>query len=170
MTANVTTRHAFGHSTETVLDALADPEFHDAKVRFVGGPGSRLVSFEHDPGAAQVVILTRQRIDREELPGIARRFTRGPVYADRNETWRLSTTWSSAEFSVDVEDAPMRSGGRLSLISDGQDACTLTVRTFISVSAPLMSRSIERAMGDNVRRWLRDEHDFTRRWLAGQRA
>lgn len=170
MTANVTARHAFGHSTEAVIDALTDPEFHDAKVRRVGGPGSGLVSFEHDPGTSRVVVVTRQRIDREELPGIARRFTRGPVYAERDEAWQLSTTWSSAEFSVDVEDAPMRSGGRLSLISDGEDACTLTVRTFISVSAPLMSRSIERAMGDNVRHWLRDEHDFTRRWLAGRRS
>jgi hypothetical protein len=166
MTVNVKTRHAFECSSEELLAALADPEFHDAKVRHVGGPGSRLLSFDHDSGTNELVVSTRQEIDRADLPGIARRFTRGRVYADRDENWRLSSTWSSAEFRVDVADAPMRSGGRLSLLADGDDACTLTVRTFISVSAPLVSRGIERAMADNLRDWLEDEREFTSRWLA----
>jgi len=169
VTVNVKTRHALGHETEAVLAALADPDFHDGKVRYVGGPGSKLISFERDPAGDRLVAVTRQEIDRDDLPGIARRFTRGPVYAERREEWRLSPTWSSAEFTVDVPGAPMRSGGRLSLLSDGDDACTLTVRTYLSVSAPLMSRSIERAMADNVRDWLRDEYHFTTRWLTGER-
>ena len=166
MTANVKTRHHLQHPSEQLIAALTDPDFHDEKVRDVGESGSRLLSFDHDPDTGRLVVLCRQRIDRNDLPSIARRFARDPVYADRKEIWRLSTTWSSAEFTVEVPGAPMNSGGRLSLLDDGGNSCTLTTRTYIKVSAPLMARSIERAMADNVRNWLDDEQRFTQRWLA----
>lgn len=166
MTVNLKTRHQLGHPSDKLIAALVDPDFHDAKVRHVGESGSTLLSFDHNADTGRLVVRCRQRIDRDDLPSIARRFARDPVFADREEVWRLSTTWSSAEFVVDVPDAPMDSGGRLSLLADGGDSCTLTTRTYIRVSAPLMSRSIERAMADNVRNWLDDEQRFTRGWLA----
>lgn len=165
MTVHVRQRHHFAHSIERLLQAIGDPDFHDAKVRHVGEPGSKLVEFERADDE-RLRIVTRQVIDRDDLPGVARRFSRGRVHADRIEDWELNPIWSSGEIDVDVPGAPMRSGGRISLLSDGDDACTMTVKLSISVSAPLVARGLERGMAENVRDWLEDEQEFTRRWLA----
>jgi hypothetical protein len=129
-----------------------------------------LVSLESGPDGS-LTVVTRQWIDRDDLPSLARRFSGGDVCAERTETWRLSGIWSTGEFTVSVPGAPMDSGGRLSLLSvgeDGEDTCTLRVSTSISVHTPLMARSIEKAMAGNVEYWLDRESAFTARWLSGQ--
>ena len=165
MTTRLSVRYTFPHRADDLLAAMADPDFHDARVRDVGGAGSGLREFEHDPDAGRLTVGTRQRIERADLPDVVRRHSRGTLYADRLEEWDLSSTWSSGEFEVHVPGAPMRSGGRMSVLSVGEDSCDLRVQLFISVSVPLLGRTIERGMSGTVRNWLDDEAEFTRRWL-----
>lgn len=165
MTANIRVRRSFARPADALVAALRDRDFHDEKVRFVGAPGSHLKALDDHPVAdSQVNVVVEQRVLRSELPGIARRFAGGDLRARREEWWDLSPIYSTGEFEVKVAGAPMRAGGTMSVLGS-DEGCRLSVRAFISVSALLVGRSIERAMAECLHDWLDDEYEFTRRWL-----
>ena len=111
MTSHIRVRHTFDDPAEKLVAALRDPEFHDAKVRFVGASGSRLLSLE--PAKDDVNVIVEQLVLRSELPGIARRFAGREMRARREEWWSLSPIYSTGEFEVEVPGAPMRAASAI---------------------------------------------------------
>ncbi|MDL5155272.1 DUF2505 domain-containing protein [Actinomycetospora termitidis] len=146
----------FPHPVDTVVGALTDDAYLNARLAELGGKDAALVSHEGDR------IVLRQGVPVEFLPSVVRRFTGDDLILDRTETWN----GPHADVAVDVRGLPGSITGTQQVVPDGEGS-RLTVDASTTVPVPMVGGKIEGVVAEQVGELLRWEADFLTRWLAG---
>jgi hypothetical protein len=153
------------HSADEVYATMVDPDYLRARLERIGGPGAGLLEHSADVQGAQYRL--RLGLDAKDLPSVVRSVLAGDVTIERNERW---TRQDSGRYVGDVEvtivNAPASATGGMRLRDLPDGGCELNVRADVRVSVPLIGGKIEGVVGEQVKRLLAAETEFTQVWLS----
>ncbi len=165
MTTRLRASRDYAHDVADFAVALADPEFHRARLD-AGGGGEverhRLTGTTRD-GTVEVVV--RQPVPTGQIPPAIGRLLTGGLVLRRTEWWELGPKRCDGRVHVAVPLAPVRAEGTMSVAANDGSGCRLEVDVGVTVSVPLAGAFIEGAVADGVRQLTRVEHDNITRWL-----
>lgn len=147
-----------------VHGAFVDPDYWQARVSAVGGPGARLEGIDVANGGVEVRLM--QAIAEEHLPSIVKRVKSGDLLVERTEIWgALDSDTAAGSFTAAVTGTPIRMRGTHTLSGDGT-TCTVRTTGVAQVAVPLIGGKIEQIIADNLTALLGLEQHFTEQWLT----
>jgi hypothetical protein len=155
----------YSHDVADFAVALADPEFHRARLD-AGGGGEverHRVTGTSTDGTVEVVV--RQPVPTGQVPPALGRLLTGGLVLRRTERWRLGPRRCDGRVGVAVPLAPVRAEGTMSVAAADGSGCRLEVDVAVTVTIPLAGALIEGAVADGVRQLTSVEHDNITRWL-----
>jgi hypothetical protein len=165
----VTTRlHAgrdYPHDVADFAVALADPEFHRARLDAGGGGEVERHRVTGTPDDGTVEVVVRQPVPTGQVPPALGRLLTGGLVLRRTEWWRLGPRRCDGRVEVAVPLAPVRAEGTMSVAATPGAGCRLEVDVAVTVTIPLAGAFIEGAVADGVRQLTHVEHDNITRWL-----
>ena len=166
MTTRLRASREYPHDVADFAVALADPEFHRARLDAGGGGEVEHHRATGSPQDGTVEVVVRQPVPTGQVPPAIGRLLTGGLVLRRTERWRLSPGRCDGEVDVAVPRAPVRAEGTMSVVGvTGSVGCTLTVAVGVTVTIPLAGGLIEGAVADGVRQLTHVEHDNITRWL-----
>jgi hypothetical protein len=155
----------YPHPVADFAVALADPDFHRARLDAGGGGEVERHEVSGPPQHRTVEVVVRQPVPTGQVPPAIGRLLTGGLVLRRTERWRLTPTRCDGEVEVAVPRAPVRAEGTMSVSATSGTRCTLAVDVAVTVTIPLAGGLIEGAVADGVRQLTRTEHDNITRWL-----
>lgn len=164
MTTRLQAGREYPHPVAAFARALADPDFHRARLDAGGGGEVE----RHEVHGARLEVVVRQPVPTGQVPPAIGRLLTGGLVLRRTERWHLSDDRCAGTVEVSVPRAPVRAEGTMSVVSAGQDACLLDVDVAVTVTIRFAGALVEGAVADGVRQLTRVEHDNITRWLDGR--
>jgi hypothetical protein len=155
----------YPHAVADFAVALADPDFHRARLDAGAGGDVERHEVSGPPRDRTVEVVVRQPVPTGQVPPAIGRLLTGGLVLRRTERWRLTPTRCDGEVEVAVPLAPVRAKGTMSVVGTSAEGCTLAVDVGVTVAIPLAGGLIEGAVVDGVRQLTRTEHDNITRWL-----
>ncbi|WP_040783969.1 DUF2505 domain-containing protein [Nocardia pneumoniae] len=149
----------YSHSPAAVRAAFADEQYWKDRITEVGGSNARLESVTVSGERVDVEMV--QAIAAEKLPPAITAVRPGDLVIPRVEHWNGDT----ASFEARVEGAPAQVRGTIVLSADGSGAA-VTVEGTIEVKIPLFGGKIEKAIDEHLTELLKNEAEFTEKWIA----
>jgi hypothetical protein len=147
-----------------VHGAFVDPDYWQARISAVGGPGARLEGIDVANGGVEVRLM--QAIAEEHLPSIVKKVKSGDLLVERTEIWgALDSDTAAGSFTAAVTGTPIRMRGTHALSGDGT-TCTVRTTGAAQVAVPLIGGKIEQVIADNLTALLGLEQHFTEQWLT----
>lgn len=148
----------------TLHAALTDEGYWQARLKEVGGPGATFESLTVGDGTIDVVL--KQSVPAEHLPSVVTSIRPGDLIIRRTESWGpLQGDRAQGTFSAEVEGAPGRLRGTMTLSADGTGS-ELVMDGDVEVKIPLIGGKIESVIAGQVLELLDAEEDFTGQWVA----
>ncbi|WP_285587516.1 DUF2505 domain-containing protein [Actinomycetospora sp. NBRC 106378] len=166
MTTRLQAGREYPHPVAAFARALADPDFHRARLDAGGGGEVE----RHEMHGSRLEVVVRQPVPTGQVPPAIGRLLTGGLVLRRTERWRLSDDRCEGTVEVSVPRAPVRAEGTMSVDGVGGDgtACVLDVDVAITVTIPFAGALVEGAVADGVRQLTSVEHDNITRWLDGR--
>ncbi|MCD2192805.1 DUF2505 domain-containing protein [Actinomycetospora endophytica] len=165
MTTRLRASRDYAHDVAEFATALADPDFHRARLDAGGGGEVERHELTGTVRDGKVEVVVRQPIPTGQVPPAIGRLLTGGLVLRRTERWRLSPSCCAGEVEVSVPLAPVRAEGTMRVSGTPGSGCTLAVDVAVTVAIPLAGGLIEGAVVDAVRQLTRVEHDNITRWL-----
>ena len=163
MTTRLQAGREYPHPVAAFARALADPDFHRARLDAGGGGEVE----RHEMNGARLEVVVRQPVPTGQIPPAIGRLLTGGLVLRRTERWTLSDERCHGTVEVSVPLAPVRAEGRMSVDPVGAAACLLDVDVAVTVTIPFAGALVEGTVVDGVRQLTRVEHDNITRWLDG---
>ncbi|MCD2186153.1 DUF2505 domain-containing protein [Actinomycetospora soli] len=164
MTTRLQAGREYPHPVAAFARALADPDFHRARLDAGGGGEVE----RHEVHGSRLEVVVRQPVPTGQVPPAIGRLLTGGLVLRRTERWRLSDDRCEGTVEVSVPRAPVRAEGTMSVDGAGAGGCVLDVDVDVTVTIPFAGALIEGAVVDGVRQLTRVEHDNITRWLDGK--
>ena len=158
MASQLALRHQFPASPERMQEVLTDRGYLEAKLRAVGGPQAKLVSWEQ--GAQGVTVVLHQAVPGDAMPSFLRSLLPGDLTIRRTEIWRDC----SGSVEAVVDGAPGAITGVMQLQSDPA-GCVLGAQLTAEVPLPLFGGKVEKVVTDNIANLMETEYQFTLAYL-----
>ncbi len=165
MTTRLRASRDYPHDVAAFAVALADPEFHRARLDAGGGGAVERHRATGTPADGTVEVVVRQPVPTGQVPPAIGRLLTGGLVLRRTERWRLRPERCDGQVEVAVPLAPVRAAGTMSVAATGVTGCRLEVDVAVTVTIPLAGALIEGSVVDGVRQLTRVEHDNITRWL-----
>ena len=164
MARSIDYRSPLAYPAEQVFAAMTDPEYLQARLRELGGPGSALLEHEATPDGARYRL--RQGLAESDLPPVVGKVVGGDLAIERTETLRRTTPGAySGDVDVAIGGVPASAAGTMTL-TDEPGGSEFAVHADVTVRVPLIGGTIEEIVATQVRRLLEAETGFTVRWLG----
>ncbi|MEJ2869849.1 DUF2505 domain-containing protein [Actinomycetospora sp. OC33-EN08] len=162
MTTRLHADREYPHPVSAFARALADPDFHRARLDAGGGGEVE----RHEVSGSRVEVVVRQPVPTGQVPPAIGRLLTGGLVLRRTERWSLSDDRCAGTVEVTVPLAPVRAEGTMAVRNGaGHGGCVLEVDVDVTVTIPLAGMFVEGAVADGVRQLTRVEHDNITRWL-----
>jgi len=155
----------YPHDVADFADALADPDFHRARLDAGGGGDVE----RHEVSGSRILVVVRQPVPAGQIPPAIARLLTGGLELRRTERWHVSDERCAGTVEVAVPLAPVRAEGTMS-VEPRSSGCRLDVDVDVTVTIPFAGALLESAVVDGVRQLTSVEHDNITRWLDDQRA
>lgn len=165
MTTRLRATRDYAHDVAEFAVALADPDFHRARLDAGGGGEVERHEVAGSPEDRTVEVVVRQPVPTGQVPPAIGRLLTGGLVLRRTEWWRLAPSYCSGQVEVAVPLAPVRAEGTMKVSGTSGSRCTLEVDVAVTVAIPLAGGLLEGAVADGVRQLTRTEHDNITRWL-----
>ena len=165
MTTRLRASRDYSHDVTDFAVALADPEFHRARLDAGGGGEVERHRVTGTPSDGTVEVVVRQPVPTGQVPPALGRLLTGGLVLRRTERWRLDARRCEGRVEVVVPLAPVRAQGTMSVAAAVGPGCRLEVDVAVTVTIPLAGALIEGAVADGVRQLTTVEHDNITRWL-----
>lgn len=150
-----------------VAAMLADPDYQRQRLSRVG-LGALLPQVDQRAGG--FVVSAQGTVPLEKIPARARRFVRQAVSFTLVESWGQADDAGTRHGSIELtmKGAPVSGGATTSLASapDNPSRTVLTAQVDLTVSVPLVGRSIEARTIEMVDRAMADEEQRASAWLT----
>lgn len=150
-----------------VAAMLADPDYQRQRLSRVG-LGSLVPQVDQRAGG--FVVSAQGTVPLERIPAKARRFVRQAVGFTLAESWGQAGDDGARHGSIKltIKGAPVSGGATTSIAPapDGPSRTVLTAQVDLTVSVPLVGRSIEAKAIEMVDRLVADEEQRATAWLA----
>lgn len=164
MTTRLRASRDYAHDVADFAAALADPDFHRA--RLGAGRGElELHRVSGTPPQVRVEVVVRQPVPTGQVPPAIGRLLTGGLVLRRTEHWQLSPSRCQGAVEVTVALAPVHAEGTMTVSATSGSGCTLSADVAVTVTIPVAGGLIEGAVADAVRQLTRTEHDNIVRWL-----
>ena len=164
MARSIDYRTTMAYPAERVFATMTDPEYLQARLRELGGPGSALLDHEATPENAHYRL--RQGLSEADLPPVVGKVVGGDLAIERTETLHRVTPGAyTGDVDVVINAAPASAAGTMTL-TDATGGSEFAVHADVTVRVPLFGGKIEEIVADQVKRLLEAETQFTVRWLA----
>lgn len=150
---------------QAVSVMLADPDYYRARLEPLHLADPQVTVDEQDGDLTAVV---SGHVAQQAVPAGARRFVRSGLDVVVRQRWQAPEPDGArtGELTVEVAGAPVSARARTRLAPSGTAATTVTVDLDLTVSVPLIGRSLEsRALGMSER-LVAVEERLAGRWLA----
>lgn len=146
------------HPAEKVYAATVDPDTLRARLRELGGPGAELL--EHTADADGASYRLRHGLDESQLPSLVRTVLGSSITVDRTESWRRDGSGYTGEVRVSVPGMPAHANGQMRLVPlpTGSE---LGIDVTVSVPIPFVGAKIEQSVGEQIKKLLGMETEFT---------
>lgn len=165
MTRRIEHRSRSEHPAAEVYASLVDPEYLDARLRELGGPGAAVL--EHTADAQGASYRIRHGVPEENLPPFVRGLMSGDLTVERAETWqRRGPGHYDGTVEAGVRGAPGWIRGTMQLADLPEGGSELVVDGATKMSVPLLGGMLEAVIAENLTWLLANETAFTLRWLA----
>ena len=151
-----------------VHDAFCERAYWESRLAESGADEATLDVFRvgHDGG---VDVLTTQVLRSDRLPAVVHQFHRGDLHIRRAETWTgLAGDVAEATVAGSIEHAPVLLNGE-ALLTPVDLGTKLAFRATVEVRIPLVGRKMENFIGTQLMNLLKNEQEFTTRWIAENR-
>ncbi|NMO93950.1 DUF2505 domain-containing protein [Actinomycetospora sp. TBRC 11914] len=165
MTTRLRASRDYPHDVADFSVALADPDFHRARLDAGGGGEVERHRTTGTPQDGTVEVVVRQPVPTGQIPPAIGRLLTGGLVLRRTERWRLGPRRCDGEVEVAVPRAPVRAEGTMSVAAAAGSGCRLAVDVAVTVTIPWAGALVEGAVADGVRQLTRVEHDNITRWL-----
>lgn len=165
MTKRLHASRGYPHDVADFADALADPDFHRARLDAGGGGTVE----RHEVSGSRILVVVRQPVPAGQIPPALARLLTGGLELRRTERWRVSDERCAGTVEVAVPLAPVRAEGTMA-VEPRPVGCRLDVDVDVTVTIPFAGALLESAVVDGVRQLTSVEHDNITRWLDEQRA
>lgn len=164
MTKRLHASRGYPHDVADFADALADPDFHRARLDAGGGGTVE----RHEVSGSRVDVVVRQPVPAGQIPPALARLLTGGLELRRTERWQVSDERCAGTVEVAVPLAPVRAEGTMA-VESRPVGCRLDVDVDVTVTIPFAGALLESAVVDGVRQLTSVEHDNITRWLDEQR-
>ncbi|MHA6792411.1 DUF2505 domain-containing protein [Pseudonocardia bannensis] len=155
------------HPADEVYATMVDPDYLQARLERLGGPGAALLEHSADVHGARYRL--RHGLDAEHLPAIVQKVLTGDIVIERSESWtRRGEGHYDGEVTVRIPGTPAAASGWMRLADlNGADAgnSELVVHADVTVKVPLIGGKIEDTIAEQVTRLLASETAFTLDYL-----
>lgn len=168
MARSLAYRSSSEYPAQDVYTVMVDPEFLEARLRQMGGPGAALLEHKADADGARYTL--RQGLDPKDLPSFVRNFMPGTIVIERTETLRLERPGHYAgTVSVLITGTPATASGSMRLTDRAGGGSEFEVQAEVTVSVPFVGGKIEGIIAEQVKQLMAAETRFTLRWIAEHR-
>lgn len=158
-------------TTDTAMAALADDDFVQFTERRSDIPVVDSAITSSPEG--DVTIAVRRAVPSSLIPQQARPFVGGSLEIRQVEAWSRPLEGASGArygtVAAELVGAPVQMQGNVSLIPDGDGACTLRYDLKITAMVPLFSSKVEAAAAKTVSASAEFLNESLEAWLAGER-
>lgn len=165
MTTRLRASRDYPHDVADFAAALADPDFHRARLDAGGGGEVERHRVTGTPSDGTVEVVVRQPVPTGQVPPALGRLLTGGLVLRRTERWRLGSWRCEGRVQVAVPLAPVRAEGTMGVAAGAGAGCRLEVDVAVTVTIPLAGALIEGTVADAVRQLTQVEHDNITRWL-----
>lgn len=156
-------QHWYPEPPDRVREVLTDPDYLRDKLLAVGGPGAELVW--HGQDDHDITIVSRHPIPSDALPPFLRSVRPEGLIIRRTETW----TASGARVHGAV-DGMLGTVTVVIRLKPDPPGCVLGAELMAEVPIPLVGRTAEKVITDNVAKLMTTEYEFTLDWLRNSEA
>ena len=165
MTSRLRVSRDYPHPVGAFAAALADPDFHRARL---GRPGAqdRGEVVSHRVEGDRVDVTVRQPVPAGAVPAPVTAFLADALVFTRTERWRLGAERLEGAVEVVVPGAPVRAGGSMSVAPADGGGCRLAVDVDVTVRVPLAGALVEPGVVSGIRALTGEEHECISEWLA----
>ena len=166
MTSRLRVSRDYPHPVRAFAAALADPDFHRARLRVGGGSvdgGGEVVS--HHAAGGRIEVTVRQPLPAGAVPAPIAALLAGAIVLSRTERWLLDGDRLLGAVEVTVPHAPVRAGGSMSVAPEGA-GCRLVIEVDVTVDVPLAGLLVEPGVVAGIRALTGEEHERISQWLA----
>ncbi|RRD30563.1 DUF2505 domain-containing protein [Actinomyces bowdenii] len=143
---------------------LADPEYHKERAARVGLEDATIDVAQRGQGFAATIA---GHVDASRLPAAAAKLVRSGVSFSVAESWGEAAADGSrtGSYDIDVKGAPVRASATATM-APAQETTVVTVDLDLSVTVPLVGKTIEDKAMSRVDRVVADEEQRAAAWLA----
>lgn len=167
MARSIDYRSTSEHPADEVYATMVDPDYLQARLETLGGPGARLEEHTADVHGARYRL--RHGLDPEDLPPAVQKVLTGELVIERSESWtRTGEGHYDGQVTVRIPGTPASAAGWMRLADlNGSEAGTseFVVHADVTVKVPLIGGKIETTVAESVTRLLASETAFTLDYL-----
>jgi Protein of unknown function (DUF2505) len=168
MSQQIDYRSTSPHPADEIYATMVDPDFLQARLAAIGGPGAALLEHHADGEGARYRL--RHGIDPKAVPSVVRSVMPSNITIERTERWtRRDGGHYLGDVDVAISGAPGSVAGGMRLRDVPDEGSELQVRVDVTVKVPLIGGKIEGVVVEQLRSLLDMESAFTQKWLAGER-
>ncbi|MCW0213041.1 MAG: DUF2505 domain-containing protein [Pseudonocardia sp.] len=163
MSRSIDYRSTSTHPADAVYAAMVDRNYLTARLAKIGGPGAEILEYAADDSGVRYRL--KHGLDEKDLPGAVRSFLKGDIVVEREETWTPAADGSYAgTVGVRLPGLPAGAQGTMKLTpTAGGSAFDVHIDTKVNV--PIIGGKIEATVGDQIKRLLAMEAEFTHTYL-----
>lgn len=163
MPRQITHRSTSEFPAERVYSAMTDPEYLDARLEQLGGPGAALLEHSVDDDGARYRL--RHGVDADVVPPMVRSLVAGDLVIERTETLTQAGPGRyTGTVAVSIPGTPASASGVMRLV-DIEGGSEFVVDAAVTVRVPLLGGKIESMVAGQIEGLLATETQFTIDWL-----
>jgi hypothetical protein len=163
MSRSIDYRSTSAHPVDAVYAAMIDQNYLNRRLKEIGGRGAEILEYDADESGVRYRL--KHGLDEKDLPGVVRSFLKGDIVVERRETWTPARDGSyDGTVEVQLPGLPAGANGTMKLAPTAEGS-SFDVHIETKVNVPIIGGKIEATVGDQIKRLLAMETEFTHAYL-----
>jgi hypothetical protein len=164
MSRSIDYRSTSAHPVDAVYAAMVDKNYLNARLQKIGGVGAEILEYDADESGVRYRL--KHGLDEKDLPGAVRSFLKGDIVVERRETWTPAPDGTyDGTVAVRLPGMPAGAHGTMKLAPAEGGGSSFDVHIETKVNVPIIGGKIEATVGEQIKRLLAMEAEFTHAYL-----